>query len=109
MATPYCIILTTTGSQDEANLIAEVQVSRRLAACVQVSNINSTYRWQGEVHQDAECLLLIKTMTGLYEKVEAAILENHSYDTPEVIQIPIENGLDRYLGWIDENTLQSDG
>lgn len=104
MSADYCLILTTAGSQAEAERLAELLVSQRLAACVQVIPISSTYRWQGQVHKEAEFLLLVKTRLALYAQVEAAILANHSYELPEVLQIPITAGLGRYLGWIDENT-----
>jgi periplasmic divalent cation tolerance protein len=104
MSSPYSVILTTAGSQDEADRLAEMLVSRQLAACVQIANIASCYRWKGAVTKEAEFLLLIKTAAHLYSAVEAAIVENHSYEVPEVIQLPIEQGLDRYLGWILENT-----
>ena len=104
MTGEYCMILTTCASQAEAERIAEVLVSRRVAACVQISSIHSTYRWEGKVHQDAEYLLLIKTQAHLYEKVEAAILENHSYQVPEIIQVPVTQRLGSYLDWIGENT-----
>ena len=104
MSGPYCVILATAGSQAEADRLAEMLVSRRLAACVQVANIASCYRWKGAVTKEAEYLLLIKTVAHLYSQVEAAIVESHSYEVPEIIQLPVEQGLDRYLGWIDENT-----
>ncbi len=104
MPDPYCVILTTTGSQDQADRIAELLVSQRLAACVQITSIASWYRWKGQVTKDSEYLLLIKTAAYLYSAVEAAIIENHSYEVPEIVQIPIAQGLDRYLGWISENT-----
>jgi periplasmic divalent cation tolerance protein len=100
----YCVMLTTTNSQDEADRLAGVLVSGRLAACVQISAITSHYMWKGEMSRDSEYLLLIKTATHLYSEVEAAILENHSYETPEIVQLPITQGWDRYLGWIGENT-----
>jgi periplasmic divalent cation tolerance protein len=103
MPDSYCQILTAAGSRGEADRLAELLVSRRLAACVQVAAISSCYRWKGEVKKDPEYLLLIKTAAHLYEEVEAAILEDHSYELPEVIQLPIARGLDRYLGWIEEN------
>ncbi len=96
----FCVITTTTTSQEEANRLAEMLVSRRLAACVQISNIASFYLWKGEVTKEAEYLLLIKTRARLYSQVETAILENHSYEIPEIIQIPVTQGLDRYLNWI---------
>ena len=104
MTDSFCVILTTAGSRDEADRLAEILVSRRLAACVQIASIASTYMWKGKVNKDSEFLLLVKTAADLYHEVEAAIVENHSYEIPEVIQIPVTQGLDRYLGWIDGNT-----
>ena len=104
MTEASCVILTTAGSRAEADRIAEALVSRRLAACVQISDVTSTYRWYGKVMHEAEQLLLIKTAARLYREVEAAIQELHSYEIPEIVQLPIEAGLDRYLGWIDEST-----
>jgi periplasmic divalent cation tolerance protein len=98
------MILIAAGSQAEADSLAELLVSQHLAACVQVIPISSTYRWQGKLHKEAEFLLLVKTRAALYAQVEAAILANHSYELPEVLQIPVTAGLDRYLSWIDENT-----
>lgn len=104
MSDPYCVILTTTGNLEEANRLSELLVSRRLAACVQISNIQSCYLWKGKVINEPEHLLLIKTMTHLYHAVEKAIVENHSYEIPEIVQLPVTQGLDRYLGWIEEST-----
>lgn len=103
------MVITTAGSQAEANRIAEALVSQKLAACVQASAINSIYCWESEIHKDAEFLLLIKTRAGLYDKVESAIREIHSYDVPEIIQIPITRGSQDYLGWIEENTSETNG
>ncbi|HET6846629.1 MAG TPA: divalent-cation tolerance protein CutA [Anaerolineales bacterium] len=104
MREEYCVILTTVGSREEADSIAEALVTRRLAACVQVSPISSVYVWKGELHRDAEHLLLIKTPAECYQAVEAAIRENHSYEIPEIVQLPIERGLPEYLDWISAGT-----
>ena len=104
MTKSYCVIMTTAGSREEAARLAEILVKRRLAACVQVIGISSWYTWQGAVTHEDEQLLLIKTAAELYEQVEAAVRENHSYEVPEVIQVPVEMGFDKYLAWIDENT-----
>ena len=104
MPQEYCVMLTTAGNREAADRIAEALVSRRLAACVQIADIASTYMWNGEVTKDAECLLLIKTAAHLYKQVEAAILEMHSYEVPEIIQLPVVQGLDRYLDWLAEST-----
>jgi len=106
MPDTYCVILTTAGNQEEANRLSELLVSRRLAACVQVSNIQSCYLWKGKIVNEPEHLLLIKTMAYLYHEVEKAIVENHSYEIPEIVLLPISQGLDRYLGWVEENTRQ---
>jgi periplasmic divalent cation tolerance protein len=104
MPDAYCVIFSTTGSREEADRIAEMLVTRKLAACVQISAISSVYAWHGELHKDAEHLLLIKTVPTRYDDIQAAILENHSYEVPEIVQLPIENGLPAYLAWISENT-----
>jgi len=104
MAEPCCMILTTTGDPQEAERIAELLVTRRLAACVQTTGITSRYVWKGQYTREDETLLLIKTTTRLALEVERAIRENHSYEVPEIIQVPIERGLDAYLQWIAEST-----
>jgi periplasmic divalent cation tolerance protein len=102
MPDSFCVILTTTPNQAEADRLAELLVSRRLAACVQISPIASCYMWQGNVTKETECLLLIKTAAHLYSEVEAAILENHSYEIPEIVQLPVAHGSERYLAWIGD-------
>lgn len=98
------IVLTTTGSKDEASKIAGALVERRLAACVNVVGpIDSVYRWQGTVETAQEWLLLIKTVAGQFERVREAIRELHSYELPECIEIPVEGGSAEYLSWISEN------
>ena len=104
MADSFCVILTTLENREAAARMAEALVSRRLAACVQIADIASTYWWDGKVAKDSECLLLIKTAAHLYKQVEAAVLEMHSYEVPEIVQLPIVQGLDRYLSWVTEST-----
>jgi periplasmic divalent cation tolerance protein len=97
-------VLTTAGSEEEASLIAELLVERRLAACVQVVGpVVSRYRWQGAVEEEREWQCLAKTTAAAYEAVEAAIREVHSYDEPEIIATPIVAGSAGYLAWIEEN------
>lgn len=103
-ASPYSMILVTCGSKDEAERLAEGLVRGRLAACVQILPITSFYEWKGEMNRDDELLLLVKTTAGRYGDVEAFIKANHSYEVPEIIQVPIERGLPDYLAWIDANT-----
>jgi periplasmic divalent cation tolerance protein len=95
------IVLTTSGSQEEARKIARTLVERRLAACVNiVPQIESVYRWQANVDTAQEWLLLIKTTAQALERVRSAILELHSYELPECVCLDIEDGSSAYLDWI---------
>ena len=95
------IVLVTSANGDEASKIAEALVRERLAACVNIApQIESVYRWQGEVETATEWLLLIKTTAGAFHKVREALGKLHSYDLPECIEIKIENGSAGYLDWI---------
>ena len=103
-----CIIMTTTDSQAEANRLAELLVTQRLAACVQTTPITSTYTWQDKLHRESEWLLLIKTRADHYEAVQEVIIQHHPYETPEIIQAPITQGSPAYLAWMDAQTKPND-
>src|SRR5262245_49226522 len=93
-------IVTTTGSREEAERIAQALVERRLAACVQVSGpIASYFRWQGKIETASEWLCTIKTRRDLFAAVEAAIKVLHSYSTPEILATEIDAGSEAYLQW----------
>ena len=97
----YSLILSTASSKDEAQHIARALVERRLVACVNiVGPIDSIYRWKGEVESAQEFLLMMKTDSDRFERVRDAVKSLHSYEVPEVIQVPVENGLPAYLQWI---------
>jgi periplasmic divalent cation tolerance protein len=102
----YCMVLTTCPNREEGDRIACLLVEGGLAACVQMVDITSCYRWKGKVNRDSEKLLIIKARTLSYGQIEACILQNHSYEVPEVVMVPIEKGSPGYLGWIDQMTLQ---
>lgn len=98
------IVLTTAGSQEEAQKIAQGLVEQRLAACVNiVGPIQSVYRWKGAVESTAEYLLVVKTTAAAFERVREAIRALHSYELPECIQLPIDAGSAQYLDWIAES------
>jgi periplasmic divalent cation tolerance protein len=98
------IVLTTAGSQQEAQKIAEALVAQRLAACVNIiSGIHSVYRWQGKVEQADEWLLLIKTTESASAPLRDAITKLHSYEVPECIVLSIEDGTPAYLDWIRDS------
>ncbi len=95
------IVLSTAGSEEEAQKIARHLVEHQLAACVNVvARVESIYRWQGKVESSQEWLLLIKTSAEYFSRVRDAIRELHSYDLPECIAIAIEDGSSEYLDWL---------
>src|SRR5690606_31679785 len=99
--TDAIVILVTAGSDEEAKRIGAALVERRLAACVNlVGPIRSIYRWDGEVRDDPEVLLVVKTTRERFAAVEQAVREMHSYDAPEVVAVGVEQGSLPYLDWI---------
>ncbi len=98
------IIQTTCSTKIEAKNIAKVLIDLKLAACVQLSDIESFYSWKDEFCSDSETLLSIKTRKENFEKVKSKIKELHSYDVPEIIQIDISNSSKKYLKFIGDNT-----
>ncbi len=98
------LVLTTCGSLEEARSIAQTLVERHLAACVNIlPQIESVYRWQGEVESATEWLLLIKTTADAFNRLREALSELHSYELPECIEIAIADGSVAYLKWIGES------
>ncbi|MFA9460105.1 divalent-cation tolerance protein CutA [Thiohalorhabdus methylotrophus] len=96
------VVYTTCPDEDVARRISHKVVSEQLAACVHSHPAGtSVFEWEGKVEEESEILLMIKTKEKLYEALEAAILEQHPYDVPEIIAVSIDNGLASYLRWID--------
>jgi len=96
--------VTTCGSLEEARHIARAVIDRRLAACVNIiPQVESIYRWKGEVETSNESLLVIKTTAGVFEKLRAALAELHSYEVPECIEFVVSDGSEAYLNWIGES------
>ena len=97
---PACIVMTTASTEDEAEALAAAIVEARLAACVQVERVRSFYIWQEKLHREPEWLLLIKTLAARFPELEAFIRERHSYETPEIVQVPMTAGSPDYLRWL---------
>ncbi len=96
------VVLMTTGSQEEAERIAQALVAEMLAACVNlVPGVTSVYRWQGQVQRDQEWLLLAKTQRPVLDELVRRVQALHSYDVPEIIALPLVGGSEAYLRWID--------
>src|ERR1700694_5295630 len=95
------LVLSPCGSLGEARNTAHTAGERQLAACVNIPpQIESVYRWQGEVETATECLLVIKTTAGAFDRLREALSELHSFEVPECIEIAIEDGSAAYLEWI---------
>ena len=102
--TDKIVILVTVGSKEESQNIARHLVESRLAACVNITQpIESIYWWEGKVATDQEYQLVIKTTGELFPEVQAEIARLHSYQTPEIICLPIIDGSQNYLQWVSDS------
>jgi periplasmic divalent cation tolerance protein len=105
-ATDFIVVLVSVGSTDEGERIAEALVTEQLAACVNlIGPIRSIYTWKGALQRDEERLLLIKTRAALFDALECRVRALHSYETPEVIALPITAGSPPYLAWLAAATV----
>jgi len=103
------VIFITTGTDEEAHKVAEALLKNRDAACVNiVPRISSLFWWHGKLDSAKESLLIIKTKASLLDEVVTLVKEIHSYDTPEIIALPIIGGNLDYLEWIGEEVRQSE-
>jgi len=100
--TDKIVVLTTCTSDEEAARIARAVVEKRLAACVSVMPaVRSFYRWKGAIEDDQESLMVIKSSRALFDQLRVEIEKLHSYELPEVIAVPIVDGSEGYLEWLD--------
>jgi periplasmic divalent cation tolerance protein len=98
----YRLVITTCPTMNEAEALAEKLLAARLAGCVNiVPGILSLYEWQGALQREQEFLLLIKSRADCFAELEQLVQGNHSYELPELIAVPIEQGLAPYLNWLD--------
>jgi periplasmic divalent cation tolerance protein len=98
-------VLVTAPNVDVGADLARRLVDARLAACVNVvPGVRSIYRWEGEVHEDTEAVLIIKTAAGRCEELASRIEELHPYDLPEVLVFAATGGSARYLAWVEAET-----
>ena len=99
------VILVTAVNQEEAVRIGEGMVNAKLAACANIiPGVKSIYRWKGKVVKAQEVLLILKSSKPRYRALEKAIKAIHSYETPEIIALPVTKGLDQYIGWVCSET-----
>jgi len=99
------VALVTAANEAQAVSIARTLVKEQLAACVNiVGQARSVYRWRGEIQEDREHLMVIKTRRPLLARLEHRVKELHSYEVPEVIALSVAAGSRAYLDWIAEST-----
>jgi len=98
------VVLSTIGTKGEAEDLAWELVERRVAACVNIVEMQaSIYRWEGEVKSEKEWLLVMKTTAAMLDELFASLHELHPYEVPECIALPIDRGSQKYLSWISES------
>ena len=105
----FIVVYVTVESAEEGKRLASALVEERLAACVnRLGPVQSTYRWKGQVERSEEHLLIIKTSEGLFGRLKKRVQELHSYSVPEVIALPIVDGNEGYLKWLEDQLLGSE-
>jgi len=96
------VVFLTAANGEEATRLAELLINAHLAACVQIlPEMESVYRWEGKIERQSEILLLAKTTTAKFADLEREVRALHSYETPEIVAIPIVAGSNPYLKWLD--------
>ena len=104
MAAPPLLVVTTVGSLEEARTLARTMVERRLAACAQITVIESVYRWQGALAQEPEHRVLFKTRAEAYAELEAAIRARHPYELPAIHAVATVQAYAPYADWVAAST-----
>jgi periplasmic divalent cation tolerance protein len=95
------VVVTTLGSEQEARTLVRKLVEARLVACgTLLGGARSIYRWEGEITEKPEVVVLLKTDVSKWEALAAAVREHHPYEVPELLALPVDRGLDLYLSWL---------
>lgn len=104
MPVSACILYTTTSKLAEARQLSGRLLENRLAACVQISSpVESSYVWKGKICRDKEYVVAVKTKKSLLKKAEALILKHHSYETPQILVVPVQSMSAGYQKWFSES------
>jgi periplasmic divalent cation tolerance protein len=102
VVTDKIVVLTTCESEEQAQHLARHLIEQRLAACVNIlPGVRSVYRWKDKIEDAAEFVLIVKSRRDVFVKLREAIAHLHSYEIPEVIALPVVDGSDAYLRWLD--------
>ena len=99
------LVMTTMTDTDKGKLLARQIVEKQLVACCNiVPGVTSIYRWKDELCEDQECLLVMKTVETRYKQLSKFILQQHPYETPELIALPVTERTQEYLSWVTKET-----
>ena len=100
------VVFMTAANGEEATRLADLLVGAHLAACVQIlPEMESVYRWEGKIERQSEILLLAKTTRAKFADLEREVRALHSYETPEIVAVPIVAGSNPYLEWLDASLI----
>lgn len=103
--TDALVVMTTVSNAEEAVALIRTLLERRLVACgTLLPGSRSLYRWNGKVADEEEVVVLLKTRAARLDALEASFAELHPYNVPELLALPVAAGLEKYLGWIEEET-----
>lgn len=103
MNNEFIQVFVSCASKQEAKTLVDSLLNDQIIACAQIlPQVESFYRWQGQIESAKEVLLLLKTKSACFEAIKVSIMQQHSYDTPEIIAVPIVDGLPEYLNWIED-------
>ncbi|MBN2150714.1 MAG: divalent-cation tolerance protein CutA [Candidatus Lokiarchaeota archaeon] len=101
----YIVVLSTVPSEEVGKKLASVLLEKKLVPCVNIlPNVRSIYTWKGEIRDEAELLMVMKTRASLFDTLKDEIKANHPYECPEILALPVLAAYQPYLDWIQENT-----
>ncbi|HJD63475.1 MULTISPECIES: divalent-cation tolerance protein CutA [Rickettsieae] len=98
-----CVILTTTDDQQVVDKLTISLLEANLAACIQVDNIVSYFKWEGKISSVPEFRIVVKAKSDNYNAIEKMIIDIHNYDLPQIIKLDIQDGLPAYLNWVTQS------
>jgi periplasmic divalent cation tolerance protein len=102
--TDKIVVLSTCASEEEGEKLARLLVEEKLAACVNViPGMRSYYWWKGVIESSPECLLVVKSSRELFDSIKTVLASAHSYEVPEVVALPILEGSENYMNWLEAN------
>ena len=104
----FCLISTTFPNEASAKSIIKLLLEQKFVACAQMMPIQSFYHWEATLCEEPECLVLMKTKAEHFEAIKALVVAHHPYKIPQLIQVTIEQGLEAYLSWIEQETAQEE-